>query len=186
MTYWTPSTGYSYMPPSYTDAPKATVAPSSPSLLPTDLDNATTNPSQQPSTSTAPNPTLDPLDPATETSFSDALFMHSLALTNRFGDEFMDENPLRGEPGAFVFTNTKNAVDERNKVAESAAAAAAAAAEVKAEPLTQPPSVVGTPMPVDGRKGSVAPKDREKERRKERRKSRGLTSPVTPGGNGLG
>ncbi|KAH7089544.1 hypothetical protein FB567DRAFT_304641 [Paraphoma chrysanthemicola] len=181
MTYWSPSTGYSYMPPSY-EAPKAAAAGSrigSPTLAPTELDQ---------SQGTAAAQAVDALD--SETEFSDALFMQSLNLTNQYGDEYMDENPLKGEPGAFVFTNTKNAVDERNKAQEkSAEAASAQLAAQKAEtrPSSVAPSVAptpkgaATPAAIEGhsRKGSVAPSSKDKKR--ERRKSKGLASPTTPG-----
>mgnify|MGYP003624081191 CR=1 FL=1 len=181
MTHWTPATGYSYMPPSY-EAPKAAAAGSrigSPTLAPTELDQ---------SQDTATAQAADAADSTTD--FSDALFMQSLALTNRYGDEYMDENPLKGEPGAFVFTNTKNAVDERNKAQEKSAELAAlqlAAHKVETRPSSVVPSVAptpkgaATPAAVEGhsRKGSVAPSAKEKKR--ERRKSKGLASPTTPG-----
>ncbi|KAF2031621.1 hypothetical protein EK21DRAFT_62631 [Setomelanomma holmii] len=181
MAHWSPATGYSYMPPSY-EAPKAAPVGSrvgSPTLAPTELEQ-----SQGAATVQA----ADVEDVMTE--FSDALFMQSLALTNRFGDEYMDENPLKGEPGAFVFTNTRNAVDERNKAQEKSAEAAAlllAAQKAETRPSSVAPSVAPTPKgaatPAAGeghtRKGSVAPLSKEKKR--ERRKSKGLASPTTPG-----
>ncbi|KAH3976745.1 mediator of RNA polymerase II transcription subunit 6 [Parastagonospora nodorum] len=186
MTHWTPATGYSYYPPSY-DSSKPTETASrigSPTLAPMDLD-------QPEGTTTAAQPS-EPAESTTE--FSDALFMQSLMLTNRYGDEYMDENPLKGEPGAFVFTNTKNAVGERNKAqaqaASQPAAAAAAAAAVTSRVDTRPPSVApsvaatprGAPTPVPeahSRKGSTANVPKDKKR--ERRKSKGLASPTTPG-----
>lgn len=134
---------------------------------------------------------VDALD--LETEFSDALFMQSLNLTNQFGDEYMDENPLKGEPGAFVFTNTKNAVDERNKAQEQSAQAKssqATALTIETRPPSVAPSVVATPKggatpaPAEAhsRKGSVANISKEaKEKKRERRKSKGLASPTTPG-----
>lgn len=143
----------------------------SPSLAPMVLDQP------HETTTTAPVPE-EPTD-----EFSDALFMTSLNLTNQYGDEYMDENPLKGEPGAFVFTNTRNAVDERNKAAEAALSLANAPKMLD----IQPPSVAATPLPAatpaalesHSRKGSVAPD--EKKKKKERRKSKGLASPTTPG-----
>jgi mediator of RNA polymerase II transcription subunit 6 len=123
--------------------------------------------------------------------FSEALLMQSLNLTNRYGDEYMDENPLLGEPGAFVFTNTKGAVDARNKASEQAVQAVQpsqpAAAKTVIPPPSVAPSVAPTPKPApipaamdaQGRKGSTATQPKEK--RRERRKSKGLASPSTPG-----
>lgn len=181
MTHWNPASGHSYFPSTY-EAPKAAATASrigSPTLAPADL--------EQSQESTA----VQAADPAEATEdFSDALFMQSLMLTNRYGDEYMDENPLKGEPGAFVFTNTKNAVDERNKAQEQSAQAKssqATALGVETRPPSVAPSVAATPKggatpappEAHSRKGSVASVPKEKKR--ERRKSKGLASPTTPG-----
>lgn len=170
-THYSPASGHSYFPATY-EAPKAATATAptsrigSPSLAPMDAE-----PSQsQPQATTAPE------DTSTD-AFNDALFMASLNLNHQYGDEYMDENPLKGEPGAFVFTNTKNAVDERNKAHE----AQLNAPKLDTQTTSVAPSVAPTPAPVqaESRKGSVAPeKDKKK---KERRKSKGVASPTTPG-----
>ena len=180
MTHWSPATGHSYYPSSY-EAPKAAGSRigsrlGSPTLAPMDLDQ---------SQSTAAAPVADPVEATTE--FSDALFMQSLNMTNVYGDEYMDENPLKGEPGAFVFTNTKNAVDERNKAQEQAASSQPIALKLDTQTSSVAPSVAptpkgaATPAPIDtqSRKGSVAPLS--KKEKKERRKSKGPASPTTPG-----
>lgn len=175
MTHWSPATGYSNYPASY-EPPKAATASriGSPTLAPTELD-------QIQSQGTVTAPVADATEATTE--FSDALFMQSLALTNQFGDEYMDKNPLKGEPGSFVFTNTRNAVDERNKAQEQAASSQLTAPKAETQPPSVAPSVAPTPKAVvtpaamDGhsRKNSIAPKD------KKRRKSKGPGSPTTPG-----
>ena len=186
MTHWSPASGYSYFPSSY-EAPKAATAASrigSPTLAPTELDQ---------SQGTATAQVADPAEATTD--FCDALFMQSLSLTNRFGDEYMDENPLKGEPGAFVFTNTKNAVDERNKAQEQSAQAASS--QLSASKLdTQPPSVApsvaatpkgaSTPAAIDSQSKKPGAAPASKEKKKERRKSKGLASPTTPGVPSLG
>ncbi|KAH7392811.1 hypothetical protein BKA66DRAFT_509855 [Pyrenochaeta sp. MPI-SDFR-AT-0127] len=187
MTHWSPATGYSYFPPSYEGTKAATSASriGSPTLAPTDPDAAATQ-------SQAAGATMQTTDAvASTTEFSDALFMQSLRLTNAYGDEYMDENPLKGEPGAFVFENTRTAVDARNKAQEQAAQATQPAPSVALPKLdTQPPSVapssigtpkgIATPGAVDAhsRKSSVAPAPKKS---KNRRKSQGgLASPTTP------
>jgi mediator of RNA polymerase II transcription subunit 6 len=199
MTHWTPATGYSYFPPSYETAKAATATSrvGSPTLAPTDPEV----PSSQPQGTGAAVQATEAAAAST-TEFSDALFMHSLNLTNAYGDEYMDENPLKGEPGAFVFEGTKTAVNARNKAQEQQAAqiaqpaaAAAAATTTAAAPValkidTATPSVapsavatpkaVATPGAIEGhsRKSSVAPGSKKK---KDRRKSQaGLASPTTP------
>jgi mediator of RNA polymerase II transcription subunit 6 len=186
MTHWTPATGYSYFPPSY-EAPKAATTASrigSPTLAPTNPDIAR-------SQSTGAGAAAQAADPvASETEFSDALFMHSLNLTNAYGDEYMDENPLKGEPGAFVFEGTRTAVNARNKAQEQAAQATqnapAAALVIDTQLPSVAPSAVATPKAIAtpaavealSRKGSVAPAPKKK---KDRRKSQGgLVSPTTP------
>ncbi|KAF1844644.1 uncharacterized protein K460DRAFT_335583 [Cucurbitaria berberidis CBS 394.84] len=190
MTHWSPATGYSYFPPSYEAAKAATTTASrigSPTLAPTD-------PDAEPSQSQGVGTTAQAADPtASTTEFSDALFMQSLQLTNAYGDEFMDENALKGEPGAFVFENTRTAVDARNKAQEQAAAQASqpapSAAHVKTDtqPVSVAPSAGGTPkgaatpaaLEARSRKGSIAPGP--KKSKKERGKSQGgLVSPTTP------
>lgn len=188
MTHWSPSTGYSYYPPSYEAAKAATTTASrlgSPTLAPTDPDAAA-------SQSQGAGATAQAADAAASTTeFSDALFMQSLQLTNAYGDEFMDENPLKGEPGAFVFENTRTAVDARNKAQEQAAqasqhAAPATLAKIDTQPASVAPSSVGTPkgiatpaaLEAQSRKGSVA--SVPKKSKKDRGKSQGLVSPTTP------
>jgi mediator of RNA polymerase II transcription subunit 6 len=186
MTHWTPATGYSYFPPSY-EAPKAATTASrigSPTLAPTDPDAAASQSQGAGATAQAADPV------ASETDFSDALFMHSLNLTNAYGDEYMDENPLKGEPGAFVFEGTRTAVNARNKAQEQAAQATqgvpAAALKIDTQTPSVAPSAVATPkaaatpaaIEAQSRKGNVAPVSKKK---KDRRKSQaGLASPTTP------
>ncbi|KAL1607547.1 Mediator of RNA polymerase II transcription subunit 6 [Nothophoma quercina] len=186
MSHWSPATGHTYMPPSYEPERTATTASriNSPTLAPTDPD-APASQSQSKDATAAIDPT------ASTSEFSDAFFLHSLDLTNKFGDEFMDENPLLGEPGAFVFTNSKSHVDARNKAQEQASQisqASQATAKTETRPGSVAPSVVATPkgiatpMVLDGpsQKGSVA--GLPKEERKKRRKSKGPASPTTPAG----
>lgn len=182
MAHWTAATGYSALPPSY-EAPKAAATASrvgSPTLAPTDPDAAASQSQAQPADV-----------PASTEEFSDALFLQSLNLTNAFGDEYMDENPLIGEPGAFVFEKTRNAVDARNKAQEQTAQAAQAVQLNVSKTDTQPPSTApsvaptpkgaATPAGIEAhsRKGSIASIPKDKKR--ERRKSKGLASPTTPG-----
>ncbi|KAH8716847.1 hypothetical protein GQ44DRAFT_624730 [Phaeosphaeriaceae sp. PMI808] len=181
MMHWSPANGYSYFPSEY-EVPKAATTASrigSPTLAPTELDQSQSTTAAQP---------VDPVESTTE--FSEALFMQSLNMTNRYGDEYMDENPLKGEPGAFVFTNTKNAVDERNRAQEQTSqlqSSQSTAPKIETQPPSTAPSVVATPKGAPtpatteghSRKGSIAALPKDKKR--ERRKSKGLASPTTPG-----
>lgn len=189
MSHWSPATGHTYYPPSY-EPPKADTTASrigSPTLAPADPD-ASASQSQTKDAAAA----ID--SAASTTEFNDAFFLRSLSLTHRYGDEYMDENPLLGEPGAFVFTNSKSHVDARNRAQEQASQASQpsqAVTKSDTQPTSVAPSAVATPkgiatpMALDGpsRKGSVV--GLPKEEKRKRRKSKGLTSPTTPAGPAL-
>jgi mediator of RNA polymerase II transcription subunit 6 len=188
MTHWTPATGYSYFPPSHEANKAATTSASrigSPTLAPTDPADMAGSQSQA---AGAPTQVTDPV--ASETEFSDALFMHSLNLTNAYGDEYMDENPLKGEPGAFVFEASRTAINARNKAQEQAAQLPAAL-KIDTQPASVAPSVVATPKATTttatpttaegpSRKGSVAPSSKKKKDKDRRKSQAGLASPTTP------
>lgn len=192
MTHWSPATGHTYMPPSFEPTKAANTASriGSPTLGPADASASASQPQSKDVASA-----IDTA--ASTTQFSDDLFMYSLNLTHAYGDEYMDENPLLGEPGAFVFANSKSHVDARNKAQEQAiqASQASQASQPTTKTETQPtsvaPSAAATPkgvtMPLTlgapSRKGSVV--GLPKEEKRKRRKSKGLTSPTTPAGPAL-
>ncbi|KAF2129017.1 hypothetical protein P153DRAFT_367301 [Dothidotthia symphoricarpi CBS 119687] len=180
LDHWSPATGHTYMPPSAAEAakPAAQSRAGSPTLGPTDPDNTTSTAAAAAATTAT--------DPAASTTlFSDDLFMQSLNMTLFYGDEYADENPITGEPGAFVFTNTGRAVDARNKALGQAALAAPAKSEVQVLTPSAAPSVAATPVAsvaADGKAGGVGlprEKEKEKEGKMKRRKSKGLASPTT-------
>lgn len=199
MSHWSPATGHTYLPPSY-ELAKATDTASrtgsraaSPMLAPADLPDAAA------SQATAKDGTTTAASAAPgDVGFNDAFFLHSLHLTHAYGDEHMDANPLLGEPGAFVFANSRSHIDARNKAAQDQATAASqtpASQPVRAEsaaPGSVAPSVAATPrggatpmvLDAPSRKGSVVGgvggKEKDKEERRRRRKSRGLASPISP------
>lgn len=192
MSHWSPATGHTYLPPSYepTKADASSRVGSragSPILAPSDPD-ASASQSQTKDGTAA----IDPA--ASTTGFNDNFFLHSLHLTHAYGDEYMDENPLLGEPGAFVFANSRSHIDARNKAQEQASQASQAS-QLTTKTETQPTSVapstvatpkgIATPMALDGpsRKGSIV--GLPKEERRKRRKSKGLASPTTPAGPAL-
>jgi mediator of RNA polymerase II transcription subunit 6 len=107
----------------------------------------------------------------------------------------MDENPLQGEPGAFVFASTNQQVEARNKAQAAAAAQAALNVPVKArdgEADSAVNSVAPTPRPVghvgvgaggvgaESRKASVIGLPPAGKADKKRRKSKGPGSPTSP------
>jgi mediator of RNA polymerase II transcription subunit 6 len=153
--HWTPSTGPSYLPPHLNDSSTTSSKPS----------DSQSQSQFQPQTTT--------------NGLTNASLFHSLHLTNQYGHEYADENPLQGEPGAFVFASTTQQVEARNKAqaaAQTAAQAQIAGGNTATLPLGLPPanaktegggasanasavnSVAATPRPLEGmasRKGSL-------------------------------
>lgn len=187
MSHWSPATGHTYLPPSY-EPPKVETSISrigSPTLAPTD-------PEASASQAQAKDTALDTTTSTTE--FNEIDLLRSLHMTHHYGDEYMDENPLLGEPGAFVFANSRSHIDARNKAQEQASQASQAsqlALKTDTEPISVAPSAmatpkgIATPMALDApsRKGSVVGLPTEV--KKKRRKSKGLASPTTPAGPAL-
>ncbi|CAI6333640.1 unnamed protein product [Periconia digitata] len=167
MNQFAPGTAHSYFPARYDATGRAATASrigsrvGSPTLAATDPGTAVPSLSQSQSQSQP-----------TTTAFSDAQFLSSLQLTSSYYHEFMDENPLTGEPGAFIYNKTYDAVlaeqaQERQKqeqkqqkqqqLADAAAAAAvvatasantttnAASAAMKTEPHSTTNSAAATP-----------------------------------------
>ena len=178
---FTPASGYTYFPPAPAKSniqPQTALSressiapnqqpPGGESIAPGTRSSSLLGSNQQASTST-----FDPRDSMT--------LEHSFRLMQAHGDEFMDENPLRGEPGNFVFTHTKDRVKARQAEAEAAAlrakekemerskASTPAAFSTKAK--EESPAVEIKPQP--SRKGSRSDK--------KRRKSRVALSPISP------
>jgi mediator of RNA polymerase II transcription subunit 6 len=107
--------------------------------------------------------------------------LESLNLSTRFGDEYVDENPLIGEPGSFVFSSTQTHLR-----AQQAAKAAQSAVKSMANPRSTATSTVSSPLPdlkvsTQIRKGSKTT-DKDKtplsaKPRSNRRRSRQTGSP---------
>ncbi|TKA83072.1 hypothetical protein B0A55_00951 [Friedmanniomyces simplex] len=122
------------------------------------------------------------------------LLADSLRQTSSHGDDFMDENPLIGEPGSLKFTFSSAAIKKRRaddeaaekktrEAREKVLASGAASTSPKPAEKVKPP----TPPPVfTEARASAAKEGKEKrEERKRRRKSRPnaggtATSPTTP------
>lgn len=146
------------------------------------------------SRSDTPSTKLPLIAPSTTqtSSVSDArTLFESFNLAMRYGNEYMDENPLLGEPGSFVFSST----NERLKAQQQRAAQQAGSKlqnELKSStPSTPQPTVHGKPdVKVGGEhkrsksgdktptvtSGAIVPKPK-------RRKSKAVVTPLTPAGN---
>lgn len=79
----------------------------------------------------------------TSSSFQDARNLtESFSLFTRYGDEFMDENPLLGEPGSFIMSR---AGGETDRTTGKTTAKAGPGAAATGGPLV-PPGRVSTPQ----------------------------------------
>lgn len=127
------------------------------------------------------------------------MLAESFKNTLEFADDFLDENPLIGEPGNFTYTLTTQAVKKRRADAEAELAALTAAAKAKESQVNskvatpagkaeKPPS----PPAVMTEKAVKETREREKDRRGskiekiKRKKSRHSIAPSTPLSAGTG
>ncbi|KAJ5778983.1 hypothetical protein N7457_006703 [Penicillium paradoxum] len=96
---FTPSYGHTYMPPGARKETSAT-SQASQSKEATPMPDASFPSTDSQSTNKS---SLT----STASSFQDTLSLaESFSLLTRYGDEFMDENPLVGEPGSFILSRT--------------------------------------------------------------------------------
>lgn len=125
------------------------------------------------------------------------LLNQSLLDAVQFADDYIDENPLMGEPGNFRFSASTAAIKKRRADEEAAAAAKAKAekesattsrvAIPKADKAPTPPAVFSEAKATTKEKGNKEERRGSKKADKaQRRKSRGIasgtaTSPTTPG-----
>lgn len=113
----------------------------------------------------------------------------SYNLSLRYGNEYMDENPIVGEPGSFRLTkshdSTLTSSMSTNKSSQSLTVATSVhEIEVPAPPLLKTEDL---PAPVrkatkGGEKSPTTPNAKEKKEKKERRKSKvaGVGNTTTP------
>ncbi|KAH0350989.1 MED6-domain-containing protein, partial [Aureobasidium melanogenum] len=177
---YTPATGYTYFPPATAKSLVASQALSSTSR----------------EASTAPTPAELPsaaaLDPAAQSTTSNELkstkgadpraqraLQDSLQMMLHYGDEYMDENPLRGEPGNFTFSATKHHVRAKAEAAEAAKIKEAELAKKLEEARL---AAQATPFASAAAKKDEEEKTKKKVRDKiKKRRSKGLaTNPSTP------
>ena len=113
---------------------------------------------------------------STSSYLDDRLLEESFNLSMRYGDEYMDENPITGQPGAFNLTSTGRGKDNvpvslQKKALENQAKAAAGPTAEPEKPEVVPPT----------RKGSKSDKASASGKPKiKRKKSKISTTPSTP------
>jgi len=117
----------------------------------------------------------------------------SYNLSLRYGNEYMDENPIVGEPGSFRLTKSHDATltssMTTNKSSHSLSVSVATPVKEIEVPVPPPPPLKTEDLPAPVRKATKGgerspstPNAKEKKERKERRKSKvaGVGTTSTP------
>ncbi|WPH00996.1 mediator of rna polymerase ii transcription subunit 6 [Acrodontium crateriforme] len=176
LSSWTPTTGYYYIPQNLNKGNGA----SSTSGTPAHSREQSTVPGADTqylrSSSLMPEGQASAHAHSTVSAKDTRLLAESLRMAIQFSDEYMDENPILGEPGHFSFTSSIAAVKKRKADEEAAAAKAAAESEgaaAKAEKPPSPPAVM-----TESKTGAKSEKDRKArmEAKAKRRKSKNARS----------
>lgn len=109
----------------------------------------------------------------TSSSFQDTRNLaESFSLFTRYGDEFMDENPLVGEPGSFIMSRASGETDRSTaKTAAKAGPGATATATPSMPPgrVSTPQVRVDTPGKVSDKSSSPPSSGENKGKRKKSR-----------------
>ena len=185
---FSPTTGYSYLPQAQKRSGTASTT-GSPSRSREGSVAPGTDSQSLRSGSLAPDSQQAEGTKASKNAQDARLLAQSLQAAIQFGEEYMDENPILGEPGSFKFTSSTAAVKKRKADEEAARVAAQKAKEAKSAagtPAGSPkaePAKAPTPPPVftDAKSGGGATEKLKKEERKKRKRSKAtLTSPSTP------
>lgn len=94
---FTPALGHTYMPPPKANRSKVTES---------QLTQASKESTPMPDSLPGAKKVSSPLSANTSTYLNSRLFSESLDLTLRYGEEYMDENPITGHPGDFHLSTT--------------------------------------------------------------------------------
>lgn len=164
---FTPVSGHTYLPPRATSKTTAATAQGSREASPA--------PNSQPSSKSLASPT-EPDDAAADAR----LLTESLSLSIRYGDTYMDENPITGQPGDFHFSSTGRV--EKDKLMMPVPTAKQPFASKTTKKDSQPSLGIKTKDLPPSRKGSKAEKSPRTPggTKPKRRKSKVATSVSTP------
>ncbi|KAL8904465.1 MAG: hypothetical protein Q9171_007043 [Xanthocarpia ochracea] len=166
---FTPASGHTYLPP----APKTLASAMSTQMSQTSKES-TPMPGSQDSTSARTSSTSKPF--SSDQDFeSPQLLQASLELSMRYGHEYMDDNPLVGEPGSFLITKTR---DSQQMPQQSKPKPVSVSATKPSTPQLQTDVPVQVDKDIVGvEKSPTSPVTKEK---KARRKSRPAGTATTP------
>jgi len=178
LQFYTPDKGYSYHPP--ISRPKGI----------TNLDSTRTSRASSPIPDTT-SQTIQTMKAGTkdvQQRNDDRAIATSFSLALQWGSEYMDENPLIGEPGALKLSSTsRHLKDQQDRTQAEAAKALQQEKEKESDSARASVSVAPTPAPIktmDLKKGSLSSKGKSpisaglESGIKKRRKSK---APGTPG-----
>lgn len=162
---FTPALGTTYLPPPTT---RPNVAAQS------QLDQLSKE--NTPLPETFQNPKKQPL-PSTNNStyLSTRLLEETLAINLKYGDEYMDENPITGEPGAFHLSATGRVEKDKDKLMVPVAGKASASTSKAATPVP-PPLKTDLETLSKKAKGEKTPTKSPGGGKLKRRKSKGIKS----------
>jgi mediator of RNA polymerase II transcription subunit 6 len=195
---YTPAAGYSYLPQSQsTKQTTSTSVAGTPARSREGSVAPGTDAQSLRSASVLPESQIT--SSATASNYEETrLLADSLRMTILYGDEYADENPIKGEPGSFTFSSSTAAVKKRRADEEAAEAKARAerellntsrAASPKVEFKVTAPSAFTTETKVTTTKGEKSGKSSKSGEKVKRRRSKAPSagpSPTTPGGPLIG
>ncbi|KAL8778206.1 MAG: hypothetical protein Q9213_007514 [Squamulea squamosa] len=164
----TPSIGHTYLPP----APKSLVSATSTQMSQTSKES-TPMPGTQDSASVRSLSTSRLL--STHDFESPQLLQASFELSMRYGHEYMDDNPLVGEPGSFIISKTRNSQQQPQQPKPKPDTIGASKAPTPQLQTDVPIQADKDTLGAD--KSPISPVTKEK---KARRKSRPAGSATTP------
>ncbi|MCJ1472920.1 Mediator of RNA polymerase II transcription subunit 6 [Lambiella insularis] len=165
---FTPSLGYTYLPP----VPKPVSG--APSLQATQASKEST-PMPDTQASGKSNKTAIISESASISDFKgSSLLAESFNLSNMFRNEYMDENPLVGEPGSFVLQKSREAALQSQSQSNSQSTAKSiTSVKPSAPPTPAPLKTEGLPPEVKkgvkgGEKTPITPGTKDKKRKKSK------------------
>ncbi|EPE29857.1 hypothetical protein GLAREA_01017 [Glarea lozoyensis ATCC 20868] len=169
---FTPALGTTYMPP-----PSTKVAAAHSQLGQTSKENTPLPDSLQ--TKKGPGPSTN-----NNSYLSSRLLEETLNITLKYGDEFMDENPITGEPGAFHLTGTGRKEKDVSKLMVPALSKPGSSAATSKAPTPAPPTLKTDIEPAPAKKKgektpTKSPGGGKLKRRKSKVGSGGGVSPTT-------
>ncbi|TVY91584.1 Mediator of RNA polymerase II transcription subunit [Lachnellula willkommii] len=168
---FSPALGTTYLPP-----------PSTSRLKPTESQSVLSQTSKENTPLPDSLTSKKALLPSTNNStfLSSRLLEESLNITLKYGEEYMDENPITGEPGAFHLTTTGRV--EKDKLAVPVVSKGGGLGSKTGTPAPPLLKTTGIEAKKDGLKGEKTPTKSPGVKGPKRRKSKGVNSTggVTP------